>query len=110
MATKTPHFTKKFGPIRLGSLTVTCEAKAAQEEQTVVQTGEEREASAERVVPEEELEDGGLPVPTGAPVGVGHGELVEVRQQWRDPVPDGPLQSLACVPARSCHDVCVCVC
>lgn len=73
-----------------------------------MQAGEEREAAAERVVPEEELEDGGLPVPAGAPVGVGHGELVKVRQQWRDPVPDGPLQSLACVPARSCHDVCKC--
>lgn len=99
---------KKKSLARLGSLTVTREAKAAQEEQAVVQAGEEREAAAERVVSEEELEDGGLPVPAGAPVGVGHGELVEVRQQWRDPVPNGPLYSFACVPARSCHDVCEC--
>lgn len=80
-----------------------CEAKVAQEEQTVVQAGEQREAAVERIVPEEELEHGGLLVPTGAPVRVRHGELVQVRQQRRDPVPDRPLHSFACVSARRCH-------
>lgn len=84
-------------------LTVICEAKVAQEEQAVVRAGEQREAAVERVVPEEELEHGRLLVPAGAPVRVRHGELVQVRQERGDPVPDRPLQSLACVWAQRCH-------
>lgn len=61
-------------------LTFVWKAKAAQEQQAVVQTSEQREAAAERIVPEEELEHGGLLVPAGPPVRVRHGELVQVGQ------------------------------
>lgn len=87
----------------IACLTVICEAKVAQEEKAVVQAGKQREAAVERIVSEEELEHGGLLVPAGAPVRVRHGELIQVRQQRRDPVPDRPLHSLACVSARLCH-------
>lgn len=83
--------------------TVFRKAKAAQEQQAVVQAGEQREAAAERVVPEEELEDGGLLVAAGPPVGVGHGELVEVGEQRGDPRAHGALQKPARVAARRCH-------
>lgn len=68
-----------------------------------MQTGEQREAAAERIVPEEELEGGGLLVATGPPVRVGHGELVHVGEQRRDSLPDGPLHGPACVAGRRCH-------
>ena len=84
-------------------LTFVCEAKAAQEQQAVVQPGEQREAAAERVVPEEQLEHGGLLVPAGPPVRVRHGELVQVRQQRGDPLPDRPLHGPACAAGRRCH-------
>lgn len=84
-------------------LTVPREAKAPQEEQTVVQAGEQREAAAERVLPEEELEDGGLLRPAGSPVRVGHGELVQVGQERRNPASGGPLQDLTRVCGRCCH-------
>lgn len=58
------------------TFTFVCEAKAAQEKQTVVQTGEQREAAAERIVPEEELEYGVFLMPSGPPVRVRHRELV----------------------------------
>lgn len=83
--------------------TVCRKAKAAQEQQAVVQAGEQREAAAERVVPEEELEDCGLLVAAGPPVGVGHGELVEVGEQRGDPRAHGALQKPARVAARRCH-------
>lgn len=51
-------------------------------------SGEEREAAAERVVAEEQFENGGLVVPARTPVGICHGELVEVREKRRDPLPD----------------------
>lgn len=66
--------------VLIESLTAVCKAKVAQEQQTVVQSSEQREAAAERIVPEEELEHGGLLVPAGPPVCVRHGELVQVRQ------------------------------
>ncbi len=84
-------------------LTFVCEAKAAQEQQAVVQPSEQREAAAERIIPEEELEHGGLLVPAGSPVRVRHGELVQVRKQRGDPLPDRPLHSPACVSGRRCH-------
>lgn len=68
-----------------------------------MQPGEQREAAAERVVPEEELEGGGLLVPPGPPVRVGHGELVHVGEQRRDPLPERPLHEPACAAGRSCH-------
>lgn len=68
-----------------------------------MQPGEQREAAAERIVPEEELEHGGLLVPAGPPVCVRHGELVQVRQQRGDPFPDRPLHKPACVAGRRCH-------
>lgn len=79
------------------------EAKAAQEQQAVLQSSEQREAAAERIVPEEELEHGGLLVSAGAPVRVRHGELVQVRQQRGDPLPDRPLHDPASVAGRRCH-------
>lgn len=87
-------------PSRL--LTVLREAKAPQEEQAVVQPGEQREAAVERVVPEEELEHGGLLRSAGSPVRVRHGEVVQVGQEWRDPVSEGPL----CYPTRVCGRRC----
>ena len=89
--------------VQVDSLTFVCEAKAAQEQQTVVQSGEQREAAAERVVPEEELEHGGLLVPAGPPVRVGHGELVQVGEQRGGPLPDRPLHNPACAAGRRCH-------
>lgn len=77
--------------------------KAAQEQQTVLHPGEQREASAERVVPEEELEHGGLLVPPGPPVCVRHGDLVQVGEQRGDPLPDRALREPACVAGRRCH-------
>lgn len=77
--------------------------EAPQEQQAVVQSGEKREAAAERIVPEEELEHGGLLVPAGPPVRVRHGELVQIREQRGGPVPDRPLHNPACVTRRRCH-------
>lgn len=86
-------------------LTFVREAKVAQEQQAVVQPGEQREAAAERVVPEEELEGGVLLVPAGPPVRVGHGELVQVGEQRRDALPDRPLHGPdpARGAGRRCH-------
>lgn len=89
--------------VQVDSLTFVCEAKAAQEQQTVMQSSEQREAAAERVVPEEELEHGGLLVPAGPPVRVGHGELVQVGEQRGGPLPDRPLHNPACAAWRRCH-------
>lgn len=79
------------------------EAKAAQEQQAVVQSSEQREAAPERIVSKEELEHGWLLVSAGPPVRVRHGELVQVRQQRGDPLPDRPLHNPACVAGRRCH-------
>lgn len=68
-----------------------------------MQSCEQREAAAEWIVPEEELEHGGLLVSAGPPVSVRHGELVQVRQQRGDSLPDRPLQNPACFAGRRCH-------
>lgn len=68
-----------------------------------MESGEQGEAAAEGIVPEEELEHGGLLVPPGPPVRVGHGELVEVREERGDAVPDGPLHDPACAGGRRRH-------
>lgn len=67
--------------------------------------GEQREASAERIVPEEEIEHGVLVVATGPPVRIRHGELVQVGEQRGNPLPDTPLHNPAARAAagRRCH-------
>lgn len=98
------RFTKKARvKCESDSLTVAREAKGAQEEQAVVHPREQREAAVERIVPEKELEHGGLLVAAGPPVGVRHGELVQVGEERGDPGPDRPLHNLARVPGRRCH-------
>lgn len=84
-------------------LTVLREAEAPQEAQTVVQPGEQREAAAERVLPEEQLEHGRLPVPARSPVRVRHCEVVQVGQERRDPVSERALRERARVCGRRCH-------
>lgn len=84
-------------------LTVLREAEAPQEPQTVVQPGEQREAAAERVLPEEQLEHGRLLVPAGSPVRVRHCEVVQVGQERRDPASERALRERACVCGRRCH-------
>lgn len=68
-----------------------------------MQPREQREAAAERVVPEEELEHGGLLVPPGPPVRVRHGELVQVGEQRGDPLPNRALHGRARVAGRRRH-------
>lgn len=89
--------------IKSNLLTVLREAEAPQEEQTVVQSAEQREAAAERVLPEEELEHGGLLGTAGPPVRVRHGELVQVGQEWRNPASEGPPHYRTRVCGRRCH-------
>lgn len=75
--------------------------ESPQEEQAVVEPREQRESAAERVLPEKELEDCGLLRTAGPPVRVRHREVVQVGEERRDPVTEGPLR----VPARVCGHV-----
>lgn len=65
-----------------------------------MQPREQREAASERVLPEEQLEHGGLLVAPGLPVSVSHGEVVQVCEQRGQPSPQALLRRRC---AR-CHD------
>ena len=52
--------------------------KVLQELEAFGQAREDGELSLERILPEEEVEDGHVVHPAGLPVGVGHRDLVQV--------------------------------
>ncbi len=52
--------------------------KILQELEALRQSGKDGELSVERILPEEEVEDGDVINPAGLPVGVGHRDLVQV--------------------------------
>ena len=68
-----------------------------------MQPGEKGETAVEGVAPEKELENGRLVVSARPPVGVSHGELVEVGEQRGDPLPNRPLHGRTCLTRRRCH-------
>ena len=58
------------------------EAVALHEGQHLLQAREQAELAAKRVPAEEQVEHGGQLVARCSPVGVGHGDLVHVCEQW----------------------------